>query len=200
MTVRVFVTVGTDHHPFDRLIDWIDDWAASRPAASLVVQHGSSRASHYGENHPMMTQQKLEFHYTTADIVVAQVGPGTISDANRNGIRPVTVPRDPDLGEVVDGHQFAFGEFMSSQGRSWTATTENELTTRLDSILTDPDAARIGPILAAGSTSANLALLVDRVVGMDRRPFDLRRFTAMMSRGNTHRTTDHTRAESTLTG
>ena len=24
----VFVTVGTDYHPFDRLVDWIDRWVA----------------------------------------------------------------------------------------------------------------------------------------------------------------------------
>ena len=24
----IFVTVGTDHHPFDRLIEWTDAWAA----------------------------------------------------------------------------------------------------------------------------------------------------------------------------
>jgi hypothetical protein len=27
----LLVTVGTDHHPFDRLVRWVDGWLASSP-------------------------------------------------------------------------------------------------------------------------------------------------------------------------
>ncbi|MGH6916875.1 MAG: hypothetical protein ACREJ0_04135 [Geminicoccaceae bacterium] len=29
----VFVTAGTDHHPFDRLVDMVEAWASARRAA-----------------------------------------------------------------------------------------------------------------------------------------------------------------------
>ncbi len=38
----VFATVGTDHHRFERLMDWMDAWGA-HPEARLVVQHGNAR-------------------------------------------------------------------------------------------------------------------------------------------------------------
>ncbi len=38
---RVLVTVGTDHHRFDRLIGWVDRWAAAHPEARVLVQHGT---------------------------------------------------------------------------------------------------------------------------------------------------------------
>jgi len=42
----VFVTVGTDHHPFDRLCAWADAWvsAARHPEIPWFVQSGTSRA------------------------------------------------------------------------------------------------------------------------------------------------------------
>jgi hypothetical protein len=42
----VLISVGTDHHPFDRLVTWADGWLATRPEGSVrcVVQSGTSRA------------------------------------------------------------------------------------------------------------------------------------------------------------
>ena len=43
----VFVTAGTDHHPFDRLVDMVEAWARARRAAGRPVrvffQYGTSR-------------------------------------------------------------------------------------------------------------------------------------------------------------
>ena len=38
----VFVTVGTDHHPFDRLVQWVDVWAAAHPEIEVVIQYGEA--------------------------------------------------------------------------------------------------------------------------------------------------------------
>ena len=37
----VFVTVGSDHHRFDRLVSWVDAWAAGRDV-DCVIQYGTS--------------------------------------------------------------------------------------------------------------------------------------------------------------
>ena len=37
----VFVTVGTDHHPFDRLVQWADEWT-TRTGIACLVQTGTS--------------------------------------------------------------------------------------------------------------------------------------------------------------
>ncbi|MGH8974585.1 MAG: glycosyltransferase, partial [Acidimicrobiia bacterium] len=40
----VFVTVGTDHHPFDRLVAWADAWMAvgRNEGAPCLIQSGTS--------------------------------------------------------------------------------------------------------------------------------------------------------------
>ncbi len=46
----VLVVVGTDHHRFDRLVDWLDDWAERQTEPTRVVfQHGSARPPRFGE-------------------------------------------------------------------------------------------------------------------------------------------------------
>ena len=41
----VFVTVGTDVHPFARIVEWIDRWLDGPGAGSRVlIQHGTSPA------------------------------------------------------------------------------------------------------------------------------------------------------------
>ena len=37
---RLVVLLGTDVHPFDRLVTWADTWATQHPADEVVVQHG----------------------------------------------------------------------------------------------------------------------------------------------------------------
>ncbi|QNN82711.1 hypothetical protein H3H54_01800 [Brachybacterium sp. Z12] len=138
MTTRVFVTVGTDHHPFTRLIEWVDHWSASHDDLELVVQHGTARPSRHGVNHELLGSEEIAAQYAAADLVVSQVGPGTIADANRAGHRPIVVPRDPHLGEVVDDHQVAFGDFMASRGRCVSVRTREHLVSELDAWLAAP--------------------------------------------------------------
>ena len=41
MSGLVLALVGTDHHPFDRLVRWMDAAASFHPEARFVVQHGA---------------------------------------------------------------------------------------------------------------------------------------------------------------
>lgn len=152
MTTRIFVSVGTDHHPFTRLLDWIDEWMDDRsPAGSgihLVVQHGAARPSRHGTNHELLGADDLHAQYEAADLVISQVGPGTIADANRAGLLPIVVPRDPSLGEVVDDHQVAFGEFMADRGRCRCVRTRAQFRTELEQRLLTPS-----PVIEARSTN-----------------------------------------------
>lgn len=138
MTTRIFVTVGTDHHPFTRLIDWVDDWAAGRNDVELIVQHGAARPSRHGSNHELLGNAEISAQYAAADLVVSQVGPGTIADANRAGHQPIVVPRDAALGEVVDDHQVAFGDFMAARGRCVSVRTQEALVAQLEMRIAAP--------------------------------------------------------------
>ena len=38
----IAVLLGTDVHPYARLVSWADDWAREHPDDRVVVQHGYS--------------------------------------------------------------------------------------------------------------------------------------------------------------
>jgi UDP-N-acetylglucosamine transferase subunit ALG13 len=73
----VLVTVGTDHHPFDRLVGWVDDWYAARAGRGLrvVVQHGSSAPPAHAEGHPYLARGRLGRLLGEASVVVCHGGP-----------------------------------------------------------------------------------------------------------------------------
>ncbi|HLQ81629.1 MAG TPA: glycosyltransferase [Brachybacterium sp.] len=180
MSTRVFVTVGTDHHPFTRLIEWVDHWADTRTDLDLVVQHGTAPPARHGENHELLDTSDIVEQYATADLVISQVGPGTIADANRAGHRPFVVPRDPALGEVVDDHQMAFGDFMAARGRCVSIRTRDHLIAELEAWLS----ASQHPALPSGAlpstTSTTLAALSRSVLAAPRRRFSARRLLTVV--------------------
>ena len=145
---RVVVTVGTDHHPFPRLVGWIHRWAAEHPDVPVLLQIGTTDPPDpLPTVHavPLLPHQDLVAAMAQADVVVAQGGPGGIMDARSVGRQPVAVPRRGDLGEHVDDHQVRFTAWMGHRGLVNVATDEATLRAELDGGLTDPARLRIPP-------------------------------------------------------
>lgn len=142
---RVVVAVGTDHHPFDRLVQWADRWAARHPDVRVLVQRGEAPGTETADSAPMLAWGELVAAMATAEVVVTHGGPATIMDARSVGRRPVVVPRRPELGEHVDGHQVTFATWMADRDLVAMPTTEAEFDAHLDRILVDPAAWRIPP-------------------------------------------------------
>ncbi len=154
LAARVVVTVGTDHHPFDRLIGWIDDWAAGHPDVVVLVQRGESAAPRHARSTPMLDYDELVAAMAGADAVVAQGGPGGIMDARSVGHRPIVVPRRGSLGEHVDDHQVAFARWMGERELVWLADDRATLAAQLDRAMAEPGALRIPP--DAGAVAATI--------------------------------------------
>jgi UDP-N-acetylglucosamine transferase subunit ALG13 len=112
----VVVLLGTDHHPFDRLVRWTDAAAQRHPGVRFVVQHGTSRPPANAEAHDFLDQTLLRGLLDEASAVVCHGGPGVITEAREAGHVPLCVPRDPGLGEHVDGHQQRFATMMGEVG------------------------------------------------------------------------------------
>ena len=76
----VFVTVGTDHHPFDRLVGWIDDWLASgaKERVRCLIQTGTSKPPVQTEFDQYFGYQQMETFLAEASVVVCHGGPGTV--------------------------------------------------------------------------------------------------------------------------
>lgn len=143
---EIVVSVGTDLHLFDRLIDWVDDWlAAQDDRPSCLVQHGASRAPKHALGISRMSRSELLDLYAGAKIVIVQGGPGSILDAREVGALPIAVPRRPEKQEVVDGHQIAFTETMEQQGEAVAVHSEEQLRRSLEAALRNPELFQKSP-------------------------------------------------------
>lgn len=146
---KVVVSLGTDHHKFDRLMDWIDDWMVNREApVDCVVQHGFSRAPRFATAVERLPRHELLDLYRQAHLVVVQGGPGSILDAREVGRIPIAVPRRPELDEVVDGHQIVFTQIMAQQGDAIMAESYEELVRRLELAIAQPASVATAPRVA----------------------------------------------------
>lgn len=135
-------TLGTDNHVFDRCIDWLDRWLAQHPGVEALVQHGYSVAPQHGSAVTLLPRQELIERMSTASIVVAHGGTGSIMDARSGGQVPVVVPRLAALHECVDDHQLHFCRRLADTGWIHLAETEAELHRHLDRALEDAAAYR----------------------------------------------------------
>lgn len=137
---RGVVTVGTDHHKFNRLMDWLDQWNRANPAAvEWIVQHGSSRPLTGIEGYSLKPHAELLEDLRQAELVVTQGGPGGIMDSRACGVLPIVVPRLAHLNEVVDDHQVAFARQLAGKGLIELAQSESELHAVLDRAVRAPD-------------------------------------------------------------
>ncbi len=156
---QVLVTVGTDHHRFDRLVQWADRWAAAHPDVDVLVQCGTTAAPKYAQSVPMLGYDEMVSAMSQASVVVAHGGPATTMDARSVGHRPIVVPRSADHGEHVDNHQVTFTRWMADREIVWLGNDEAEVHALIDSALADPTQVRISP--TGGAAPATLAAFDD---------------------------------------
>src|SRR5687768_6261414 len=95
----VFVTVGTDHHRFDRLVQWIDDWMIEGGGvrrARVFVQSGSAKPPRHASWERLIPYAEVQHHLRTAAAVVCHGGPASITECREAGVVPIVVPRHPN--------------------------------------------------------------------------------------------------------
>jgi UDP-N-acetylglucosamine transferase subunit ALG13 len=133
----VFVTVGTDHHPFDRLMGWIDAWLATDAGAGVacLVQSGTSKPPARPEHRDYLSYQEMEDNLDRAAAVVCHGGPASVMMARWAGKRPVVVPREHRLGEHVDDHQVVFSRRLGAEGDITVAQDEQTFRRSLEAAL-----------------------------------------------------------------
>jgi UDP-N-acetylglucosamine transferase subunit ALG13 len=140
----VVVTVGTDHHRFDRLIRWMDHWYSRQPGeVRVVAQTGTAQRSRVFPCQPFLAPAELEEAVDAAIAVVSHGGPATIMGVRSRGLMPIVVARDSRLDEHVDDHQQRFARWLAARGEIALATTEAELCGRLDAAIADPTTYRL---------------------------------------------------------
>lgn len=143
---RILVTVGTDFHPFQRLVDWADSFAQRHPDHEVFIQYGTARPPASGERSGLLDHAQLQTEIDRADAVVCHGGPATITDVRRSGLMPICFPRDPDHGEHVDGHQERFVRRLGEAGIAAVATETSDLDALVQAALTQPRLAADEPV------------------------------------------------------
>jgi UDP-N-acetylglucosamine transferase subunit ALG13 len=135
--IHLFVSVGTEHYPFDRLIEWMDGWLATGVGSRVdcVVQHGVGKASSRAASRAFLPFDEMLANANLASAVVCHGGTGTVMLARHAGIRPIVVPRLHGRGEHVDDHQVEFARRMAARGEVEVAESESELHRLLDSVV-----------------------------------------------------------------
>lgn len=174
--MRVFVSVGTDTHPFDRLVRWALDRAAEHPEDELLLQHGTTplpavRRGPHVETVELLDGARMAAELAAADVVVISAGPGGVMDARAAGHLPVAVARRGDLGEHVDDHQLSFVRHLQARGLARCIEDEAGFRAVLDEVAADPTVLRIEPEVRSAPGVEAVGRLVDELVwGGARRP------------------------------
>ncbi|MGH3497053.1 MAG: sulfotransferase [Nocardioidaceae bacterium] len=137
----VFVTVGSDHHRFDRLVQWVDAWLDGLDADTRIecfVQYGTSSPPRTAQGQAYLDHDEMMALVRRAAIVVTQGGPTGIQEARRAGKKPIVLPRSHQLGEHVDDHQQAFVRKLAADELVLAPDSRLELAAVLDKALADP--------------------------------------------------------------
>ena len=176
--VRLFATVGTDHHRFDRMIEWVETWAADHGVApeQVLIQKGTSDTPTQCRSVDYFSSAELVAELDQADVVVCHGGPSTIMEARARGHVPIVMPRDPARSEHVDGHQQAFAAHLARHDAIHLADSPDTLGAGIDAVLAA--GGRADHALQLGDRDATLATLghlVDDLTSQPRRRLRLLR-------------------------
>lgn len=162
----VMVSVGTDHHRFDRLVAWMDDWAGRHPEVRVMIQRGAAPETVNADSAPLVPYDDLRRLFAEATVVVSHGGPSTVMDARAAGRLPVVVPRDPSHSEHVDGHQLRFSRHLATHGLATVATTRSELETAVEAVLATPDRFTVPVDLADLPGVVAFGQVIDDLLGL----------------------------------
>ena len=104
----IFVTVGTHEQQFNRLVEYMDKWAAENDE-KVVMQTGySTYEPKHCEWSKLFPYQKMGEMVGEARIVITHGGPSSFIMPLQIGKVPIVVPRQKKYGEHVNDHQAKF--------------------------------------------------------------------------------------------
>ncbi len=133
----IFVAVGTQFS-FNRLVQYMDDWAGSDNNTSdetviAQVSDGDYQAK-YIETHPFMDGEQYNNNIKESSVFVSHAGMGNIISAREQQTPIIVINRQYKLGEHRNDHQADGIKWMGKLDGVYTASTQEELFTHLNNI------------------------------------------------------------------
>lgn len=165
----LLVIVGTDRHPFARACEWADEWASSNPDHDVLVQHGFTNAPHVARGVEILAPQQLGVVLGGAQLVVTHGGPGTISAVRAAGKYPIILPRDPERGEHVDGHQMRFAAWAAEHGLGRVVWDAAQLGSALEAAGDVSATGNVDPTAQVRESVTTLGIRIGELPAMRRR-------------------------------
>jgi UDP-N-acetylglucosamine transferase subunit ALG13 len=155
----IFVSVGTNEAPFDRLLRAVEGFPGGE---ELVVQHGSSGVRPANATCvDYLSFGDLVEHVRRARVVVTHAGMGSMMVALANGKRPVVVPRLKRFHEAVDDHQIPLARRLEDRD----LVTLVEQADRLRDVIENHATATLVSVGDDGRLSGDLREYLSRAVG-----------------------------------
>lgn len=104
----IFVTVGTHEQQFNRLVEYMDNWAAEHDEKVIIQTGYSTYEPKYAEWAKLYPYQKIVKLIDEARIVITHGGPSSFIMPLQKGKIPIVVPRQYKFNEHVNDHQLFF--------------------------------------------------------------------------------------------
>jgi UDP-N-acetylglucosamine transferase subunit ALG13 len=128
VTNMVFVTIGSTHFPFTRLIVEVDRLAAAGVLSDVVAQIGETPyepAHCTWQRH--MTQSDFRTNMTRAAFVISHAGCGTLEEGLRLQKKLIVMPRRVASKEATDDHQLEIVRLLVAANRILVASEVEDL-------------------------------------------------------------------------
>jgi UDP-N-acetylglucosamine transferase subunit ALG13 len=115
----IFVTTGTERHPFDRLVAAVDRLAADGAfgGRAVLIQAGASTIVPQAcASVKILSYGEMVEKVRAAQLVIAHGGAGSFMVCRQQRTPLIMVPRLRRLGENVDDHQVLFCRRLAALG------------------------------------------------------------------------------------
>lgn len=142
----IFVVTGTQL-PFDRLIRMLDEIAPQLDEEIVAQVNGSGYLPRHINTIDMLPPDEFDRLFSSARLIVAHAGIGTIITAMQQQKPVIIFPRIAALGEHRNEHQLATAEKMKEAGWVYVANTKEELS----ELLQTPD---LHPLCTIGGSAS----------------------------------------------
>lgn len=125
----IFVIMGMEVHPFDRLARAVDELARTDSAGEdFFVQLGTCNYEpRHARYERFLSFGNVREQVRSASVAVTHAGAGSTLLCIEQGKHPVVVPRRSRLGEHVDEHQLPLAEKLGAAGLATVVREMDEL-------------------------------------------------------------------------
>lgn len=123
----IFVTVGMHTLGFPRLVQAMDELAATLDEEVLIQMGTPSYIPRHARSFAFATQAEMDEWCAAARVIVSQAGAGSILTAQKARVPLILVPRLKQYGEIIDDHQLELARRLGQAGSVIVVENVDEL-------------------------------------------------------------------------